>query len=79
MPNSQQKRWQASGRPGEDKIKSQVITWREVEPSQLGRQDETMARAFAPSPPPPSLFLNVSTNQASWVVLPGQRVRKKRF
>jgi hypothetical protein len=56
MPNSQQKRWQASGRPGEDKIRSQVITWLEVDPSQLGHPDETMAHAFPPPHPLPLIF-----------------------
>lgn len=53
MPNSQQKCWQASRRPVEDKIKSlRVITWFGVDPSQPGHREETMTHAFSPTPPP---------------------------
>ena len=55
MPNSQQKCWQASGRLGEDKIKTMgVITWFEVGSSRQGDQDETVTGLLTPYALPPT-------------------------
>lgn len=51
MPNSQQKCWQASGRPVEDKIKShRVITWFWVDLSQPGHREGDNDTCLLPTP-----------------------------
>lgn len=80
MPNSQPKCWQASGRAGEDKIKSIRLSpgssW--LLPCKATGMRQWHNRLL-PTPPPPHLFLNVSKNRAAFIVLPRQRWCKERL